>query len=177
MSAGAALCPSPTEECPAGPDNASGRCIPSGHDAEDRSAFETILLSKSWATRRTSAQRSLTGPQQAGQTARRLAAGAFGGGRSAQHRRLHRWRDHIVFRRPAHRPAPAGGHFCGAVPTSQICRPPNCAANVLAAKKRPRDKKIYSTPSHWQAASAASIQSSHFCRNHPARSPVYRQTA
>ena len=42
---------------------------------------------------------------------------------------------------------------------------------ALAAVERPGDKD-HSSPPHWQAHSAASIQSSAFCKNHPARSPV-----
>ena len=42
---------------------------------------------------------------------------------------------------------------------------------ALAAVERPGNKDHSSSP-HWQAHSAASIQSSAFCKNHPARSPV-----
>ena len=42
---------------------------------------------------------------------------------------------------------------------------------ALAAVQRPGDKD-HNSPPHWQAHSAASIHSSAFCKNHPARSPV-----
>ena len=42
---------------------------------------------------------------------------------------------------------------------------------AFAAVKRPGDQD-HNSPPHWQAHSAASIHSSVFCKNHPARSPV-----
>ena len=110
--------------------------------------------------------------QQAGKAAGRFPGGALGS--------IHRHdtaahfcgdEDLVAFGKAVGQCGQVGGVGRQCLHIAEPCARQFLRKGALAAVQRPGDED-HNSPPHWQAHSAASIQSSAFCKNHPARSPV-----